>query len=214
MINKFDLIVFDWDGTLANSIDWIVDCIVQVSEELNLPVPSQQACKDVIGLSLSEAMLQLFPTLTKTQKDEMVASYRIKYIAKPITTEDLFLNTLPVLTELQRMGKTLAVATGKGQQGLDRALDGTGIRSFFHQLRCADTMRSKPSPHMLVDIMQATNHSADKTLMIGDSTLDLMMANNAGVASIGVTTGAHSRDTLEKHAPLRCLDNLIDLFER
>ena len=213
MMTKFDLIVFDWDGTLANSIDWIVDCIIQVSEELNLVIPTHQACKDVIGLSLSEAMLQLFPTLSQTQKDEMVASYRVKYLAKPITSDDLFISTLPVLTELQKMGKTLAVATGKGQQGLDRALDGTGIRSFFHQLRCADTMRSKPSPHMLLDIMQATSHSAEKTLMIGDSTLDLIMANNAGVASIGVTTGAHSRATLEKHAPLRCVDNLIDLFE-
>ncbi|MEH6503825.1 MAG: HAD-IA family hydrolase [Cycloclasticus sp.] len=213
MIANYDLIVFDWDGTLANSIDWIVDCIITVAEKQHLLVPSEQACKDIIGLSLPNAMLELFPGLSEAEKGRMVAEYKILYLAKPITPNDLFLDALPVLNELQRMGKTLAVATGKGQLGLDRALDGTQIRSFFHQLRCADTMKSKPSPHMLFDIMQTTNHSPEKTIMIGDSTLDLTMANNAGVASIGVTTGAHSREVLEQHSPLACVNKLIDIFE-
>lgn len=213
MISNYDLIVFDWDGTLANSIDWIVECIITVAEQQNLIVPTEQACKDVIGLSLPQAMQELFPTLSHNEKNRMVDAYRILYLAKAITPDDLFLDAIPVLNELQRMGKTLAVATGKGQSGLDRALDGTQIRTFFHQLRCADTMTSKPSPHMLFDIMQVTKHSAEKTIMIGDSILDLSMANNAGVASIGVTTGAHSREVLEQHRPIACVNKLIDIFE-
>jgi len=213
MIRDYELIIFDWDGTLANSIDWIVDCLIYVAEELNLVKPSEQACKDIIGLSLSQAMLTLFPSMTELEKVRMVEAYRRRYQAKPITQNDLFLDTLPVLQELMRLDKTLAVATGKGQQGLDRAIDGTRTRHFFQYLRCADVMESKPSPHMLFDIMEASQISPEKTIMIGDSSLDLKMANNAGVASIGVTTGAHSEKVLAEHQPLYCINNLKELFK-
>jgi len=213
MIKNYDLIVFDWDGTLANSIDWIVDCLMFVAQEQNLVKPTEQACKNIIGLSVSQAMLVLFPKINEDVKVAMVNSFRRRYLLKSVTPNDLFLDTLPVLKELLKLNKTLAIATGKGKLGLDRALDGTATRHFFQHLRCADVMESKPSPHMLFDIMQASKISADKTIMIGDSSLDLVMANNAGVASVGVTTGAHSYDVLTECAPLRCVDNLMELLE-
>jgi len=213
MIANFNLIVFDWDGTLADSIDWIVDCIIHAAAEQNIPQPSEQACKDIIGLSLPQAMHTLFPTLHEDDKEKMLLSYRSRYLAKEASPNDLFKDALPTLNTLQSMGKILAVATGKGQTGLDRMLDGTGTRTFFNQLRCADTMESKPSPHMIFDIMETTNSKPEETLMIGDSTLDLVMAKNAGVASIGIATGAHSREILEEHATLACLNNLTELFK-
>ena len=128
MITQYDLIIFDWDGTLVDSIDWIVECIQIIAKHQGIDQPSQQACKDIIGLSLSEAMVTLFPELSDDEKIAMVAAYREVYLAKKISTKDLFVDTLPTLEKLKQMGKTLAVATGKGQSGLDRSLDGTGDR--------------------------------------------------------------------------------------
>jgi phosphoglycolate phosphatase len=212
MISDYDLIIFDWDGTLSNSINWIIDCIMQVSISLDIPQPTEQECKNIIGLSLPEAMKALFPNITENDKFRLIELYRDKYQSKPASPNDLFKETLPVLTQLQSLGKILAVATGKGRTGLDRVLDGTNTRSFFQELRCADTMTSKPSPHMVIDIMNATNHSTSQTIMIGDSTLDLEMGNNAGVACIGVTTGAHSRDELNRYKPKACISNLNELL--
>jgi len=212
MIEDFELIIFDWDGTLVNSIDWIVECIIDVSKQQDYPTPTEQACKDIIGLSLSEAMKQLFPQISKQQEKQMVEGYRAKYLAKPITVEDMFIDTVDVLTILKNTGKCLAVATGKGRGGLDRAINGTGIGHYFDELRCADEMQSKPSPHMLFDIMKVTDIGPEKTIMIGDSTIDMTMANNAGVACIGVTTGAHSREQLNIHRPLGCVDQLIEIL--
>lgn len=214
MITDYDLIIFDWDGTLVDSIDWIVDCIQQIADLQGLEQPSKQACKDIIGLSLSQAMLTLFPGLSDEAKVTMVAAYRSTYLEKKISSKDLFANALPALNKLRQMDKILAIATGKGQTGLDRSLDGTGLRSYFEYLRCAETMQSKPSPHMLFDILEESGVNPDKAIMIGDSTLDLKMAKNAGVSSIGVTTGAHSYEMLSEHAPIACINNLMELFER
>lgn len=214
MITDYDLIVFDWDGTLVDSIDWIVECIQQMALLQNFEQPSIQDCKDVIGLSLSQAMQSLFPGISEEQKQLMVNSYRKKYMGKQVSKDDLFRDALPVLHKLKEMNKALAIATGKGQAGLDRSLDGTGVRPLFDYLRSAETMQSKPSPHMLFDIMEESGIVPERVLMIGDSTLDLAMAKNAGVASIGVTTGAHSYEVLAQHAPIACINNLMELFER
>jgi len=214
MITDYDLIIFDWDGTLVDSIDWIVECIQKIAELEGLEKPSKQACKDVIGLSLSQAMLALFPGLSDQAKVNMVAAYRVTYLEKKISSRDLFFDALPVLKKLKQMDKILAVATGKGQAGLDRSLDGTGLRSYFEYLRCAETMQSKPSPHMLLDILEESGINPDRALMVGDSTLDLIMAKKARVASIGITTGAHSHEVLSQHAPIACINNLMELFER
>lgn len=212
MIKDFELIIFDWDGTLANSIEWIVECIIEISSELGYLVPSEQACRNIIGLSLGDAMKKLFPHITKQQEQQMVEHYRVKYIAKKITPDDLFIDTQEVLLHLKNAGKCLAVATGKGQSGLDRAMAGTGLGHYFDEMRCANERLFKPEPKMLFEIMEATQIPADKTIMIGDSTIDLEMANKAGVASIGVTTGAHTRDQLITQQPMACVDNLIEIL--
>ena len=113
MITKFDLIVFDWDGTLADSIDWIVDCIIHSASQHGLPIPSEQACKDIIGLSLPQAMQALFPVLHKDDETKMLLSYRERYLAKKATPDALFTEALPTLLTLQSLGKTLALATGQ-----------------------------------------------------------------------------------------------------
>lgn len=214
MISDYDLIVFDWDGTLVDSIDGIVDGIQYVAKEAGLNKPSDQACKDIIGLSLANAMLMLFPDITERTKVSMLASYKARYLSTAITENDLFPDVIAVLDEIKKQGKALAVATGKGQSGLDRGLDGTGIRCFFDYLRCAETMESKPSPHMLFDMMMESKVAPNKVLMIGDSTLDLIMANKAGVDSIGITTGAHTHDELMRQKPRACISDLLELIKR
>jgi len=215
MISNYELIVFDWDGTLVDSIDWIVDCVQYASEQEGFEKPSDQACKDIIGLSLANAMLTLFPKISEQTKESMVESYRTRYLSKTVVSRnDLFSSARPVLELIKEQGKLLAVATGKGRQGLDRGLDDTKTREFFDCLRCADTMESKPSPHMLFDIMKETGLEASKVLMVGDSTLDLMMANSAGVDSIGITTGAHTYDVLMQEKPIACISDLLELIKR
>lgn len=212
MIKNYDLIVFDWDGTIINSIDWIVDCLMHVGVHFEQEVPSEQSCKDIIGLSLSKAMTTLFPSVDEQMTVDMVAVYRQRYMSKAVTESDLFEDAKTVLNALQNQNKTLAVATGKGRSGLDRALDGTKTRHFFQELRCADTMASKPNPQMLFDIMQSTGIAAERTLMIGDSTLDLLMAQKAEVDSIGITTGAHNQNQLMVHQPIACIERLNELL--
>jgi len=213
MKNRFDLIIFDWDGTLIDSVDWIVHCIQQAAVRHGCPVPEQQAAKDIIGLSIENAIQQLFPTADAATRQGLVSDYSKTFFAKEISRADLFPGVYPMLEQLKQDGYRLAVATGKKSAGLAQAIAATGVGDLFCTTRCSDQTASKPAPLMINEIIAELQVDKQRTLMVGDSVHDMQMALNAGVAAIGVTCGAHSAQTLRQYQPLLCLDYPTDLLE-
>jgi phosphoglycolate phosphatase len=210
-LRRFDLLIFDWDGTLLDSIDWIVTCIKQSAKETGLPVPSDDAARSVIGLSLDGALKRLFPGFPTEGLTPMVDAYRRHFFSRALTAADLFDGVEEALSELRGRGYRLAVATGKARRGLDQALRDTGLLGYFEPTRCADETASKPHPAMLYAILAETQAGLDRAVMIGDSIHDLAMASNAGMAAIGVTCGANSREQLSELKPLTCLGRVAEL---
>ncbi|HEB82922.1 MAG TPA: HAD-IIIA family hydrolase [Gammaproteobacteria bacterium] len=221
-MKQFPLLVFDWDGTLVDSIDRIVSSLQYASREaVGIDVSEQQA-RDVIGLGLREAIARLHPELAEAGNaaDQSADPVLIEKIAEAYRQHYLFENTVPaplfagvreLLEELRAEGYQLAVSTGKSRRGLEQSLTEHDMTGYFSDIRCASDHQSKPHPEMLHKILQKLNFSADKTLMIGDSEHDMKMANNAGIACIGVTHGVHSSDILQQFKPLACLDDITDL---
>ena len=213
MKNRFDLIIFDWDGTLVDSIDWIVQCIQQAAAHYDCPVPESQAAKDIIGLSIENAMETLFPQVTQEVRTKLAAHYGQHFFAKQIGSNDLFPGVSDMLQHFKQAGFLLAVATGKKSSGLAKAIDATGVADLFCTTRCSDQTASKPNPLMIDEIVAELGVSKQRTLMVGDSVHDLQMALNARVASVGVTCGAHSADILKQYQPLRCLSFATELTD-
>ena len=205
MKNRFDLIIFDWDGTLIDSIDWITSCLQHAAMQYDCHIPESQAAKDVIGLSIDKAMQTLFPDEDKQTQAQLVACYSQKYFSKQISKDDLFPGVYEMLVQLNETGFQLAVATGKSRAGLQEALKATGTEELFCITRCADETASKPDPLMLHEIIQHTHTAKERSLMVGDSIHDLQMALNAHISSIAVSCGAHSEEFLQQYNPLLCL---------
>jgi len=212
MKNRFDLIIFDWDGTLINSIDWIASCLQQAAAHCGCPIPETQAAKDVIGLSINKAIHALFPEADPQIQEQLVASYSRNYFSKPISQNDLFPGVYEMLVKLNDAGYQLAVATGKTRAGLKEALQATGTENLFSVTRCSDETASKPDPRMLQEIIQHTQTAKERTLMVGDSIHDLQMALNASISSIAVSCGAHSAEFLLQYKPLLCLQQPTELM--
>jgi phosphoglycolate phosphatase len=212
MNNRFDLLIFDWDGTLINTIDWIAHSLQTAAERCGCKIPEPQAAKDVIGLSIQAATATLHPDADAQTLAQLVQHYSQVYSAKPLSRDDLFPNTYDMLVELKQAGYTLAVATGKTRRGLQEALHATQTEDLFTVTRCADETSSKPDPKMLLEIMQVTNAAPERCLMIGDSIHDLQMAINARMSSVAVYCGANSKDTLQAFQPLLCLSHATELL--
>lgn len=212
MKKRFNLIIFDWDGTLINTIDWIVDCLQQAAELCHLPLPDRKRAREVIGLSIDSAMATLFPDANPVTCKTLVQYYTRAYYSKELGQDDLFPGVYDMLVKLNDDGYRLAVATGKTRKGLDHALTLTATRELFSITRCADESASKPDPAMLMDIVRAIGAPTDKVLMIGDTTHDLEMAQNARISSIAVTCGAHSKGKLQPYRPLACLQQPAELL--
>ena len=208
---RFDLLIFDWDGTLLDSIDWIVQCLQRAAVDAALPVPSARAARAVIGLSLDEALKAVFPGLGPDRVAALMAAYRTHFFSRPLTAADLFEGVEPLLADLRDAGFRLAIATGKARRGLDHALEQTGLGPFFEATRCADETASKPHPRMLNEILTVTGIAPERSAMIGDSIHDLKMAADAGIAGIAVTSGANSRSELDALNPLVCVGAVVDL---
>ncbi len=213
MKNRFDLIIFDWDGTLVDSIDWIVHCIQNAAINHNCPIPAAQAAKDIIGLSIENAIKTLFPTIDSETQQKLVNDYSQTFFSKQISRDDLFPGVYEMLQQFKQDGYRLAVATGKKSSGLAQAIEGTGVADLFCTTRCSDQTASKPHPLMIDQIVAELGVSKQRTLMVGDSIHDLQMALNAQVASIGVSCGAHSELVLQQYQPLRCLSYPTDLMD-
>jgi len=207
---KYELVVFDWDGTLLDSAGAIVLAIQAACSDIGHPPPSDEQARHVIGLGLVDALKQAAPDLSEERYPALVDRYRHHYLSGDHQLT-LFKGIPELLDGLQAAGHILAIATGKSRLGLERALDHSGLRPLFQASRCADECHSKPHPQMLEELMDEFGVEPDATLMIGDTTHDLLMARNAGVAALGVAYGAHPRETLEAEAPLYCAANVAQL---
>ncbi len=212
MPKQFDLLVFDWDGTLMDSAATIVAAIQAASRDIGADEPSEAAARHIIGLGLNEAIAALFPDMAAADYSRLADRYRVHFMAQDAEIP-LFAGAEEAIREFHAAGFMLAVATGKGRRGLDRVLDHTGLRPYFHATRCADESFSKPHPQMLLELMERLGATPDKTLMIGDTSHDLQMAVNAGVPSLGAAYGAHPREGLVGFAPLACAGTFGELHQ-
>lgn len=209
----FDLIVLDWDGTLMDSEARIVNCLQAAFTDLGVAVPSREAARNVIGLGLDEALQRLLPTADRATREALVVGYRRYFLDVDPTPSVLFPGVRETLEWLVASGYLLAVATGKGRVGLEKALLETGLGSLFHATRCADETFSKPHPQMLLELMDELGAAPAATLMIGDTEYDMLMAKNARTHALAVSYGVHSPERLMAHGPLACLDDLALLPE-
>ena len=208
---NYQLVVFDWDGTLIDSADTIAECIQQASAEMGLRVPDRETASHVIGLGLHDSLRIAVPDLAAERYTEFVALYRRRFIAR----EDR-LRLFPGIEELlQRLCEThvLAIATGKSRKGLDRALQAGGLGHYFSASRCGDETHPKPHPAMLLELMQELGVEAAQALMIGDTSHDLLMAQAAGVDGLAVAYGAHSEDGLRSCSPRGCVASVAQLSQ-
>ncbi len=209
---QFDLIVFDWDGTLMNSTGVIARCIQAAARELGLPVPDEHAATQVIGLSLLDAMRAVLPDVDAQFYGPMAESYRRHYLSRKHELV-LFDGVREMLADLSQAGYFLAVATGMGRVGLNRSLDATGLLSLFDATRCADETFSKPHPAMLMELTRELGQDMQRTVMIGDTTHDLNMARNAGAAAVAVHYGAHAPSELQALDPLYSASSVAALHD-
>lgn len=198
---QFDLIVFDWDGTLMDSTATIVKCIQAAAKDLGLPIPSREQASHVIGLGMGEAMQVAMPNLDPKIYPRIMERYRYHYLAKDHELT-MFDGVNEMLQDLSQQGYFLAVATGKSRVGLNRSLNAAGLLSTFDATRCADETFSKPHPAMLQELTRELGQDLRRTVMIGDTTHDLMMAQNAGSSGIAVEYGAHPLEQLAACNPV------------
>ena len=207
---NFDLIVFDWDGTLFDSTALITRCIQAACADLGVAVPSDRDASYVIGMGLIEALQHAAPGLSRDRYPELGLRYRHHYTARQHELS-LFEGTLPMLKALKARNHWLAVATGKSRSGLDDALGTVQLRGMFDATRTADETASKPHPLMLLELMRELGVAPERSLMIGDTTHDLQLAANAGTASVGVSYGAHEHASFAEFAPRHVAHSVSDL---
>ena len=212
-MQRFKLLVFDWDGTLIDSIERIVTSLQHASREVCGIDISEENARSVIGLGLHEAIEHLHPELESVLVESVAASYKQHFLYDSKVPEALFNGVEELLKQLIAENYCLAIATGKSRMGLDRAMNKHNLGHYFNTTRCAGENRSKPHPEMLNSILHELGTLAKDAVMIGDSTHDMLMAGNAGVHAIGVTHGVEDAVSLMTHNPLTCLDDITDLYE-
>jgi phosphoglycolate phosphatase len=208
MSKRYELVVFDWDGTLMDSEARIVSCMQRAAADAGFPIPVPAAARDIIGLGMTEAVGRLFPTADPRGVDNLISAYREHWLGNEVEAATMFGGALELVSELHRSGYLLAVATGKSRRGLDKAFDESGLGTFFHASRCADETFSKPHPRMLEEILTDLDTSPAAALVVGDTEYDMQMASNAYVDAVGVSHGVHSAERLLAHGALQCFDNL------
>jgi phosphoglycolate phosphatase len=192
----YQLVIFDWDGTIMDSAMKIASCIQVSAKDVGLSVPTIAEAKNIIGLGLHEAMCKLFPDATSAELKAMVDAYKYHFVTGDKTEQKLFDGVAKGLHALEEAGAILAVATGKSRVGLDRVLNAVDLKHHFVVTRCADETRSKPHPQMLHEILDFTAIDPHKAIMIGDTTYDLDMAVNANISGLGAGYGVHSNEML------------------
>ncbi len=209
---QFDLIAFDWDGTLFDSTAIITRCIQAAVADVGGTVPTDQAASYVIGMGLMQALAHAAPDVPQDKYPLLGERYKHHYFAHQHDIS-LFAGVLPLLADLKARHHWLTVATGKSRRGLDEALQAVELKGVFDGSRTADETAGKPSPLMLHELMREFGVAPERTLMIGDTTHDLQMAVNAGCASVGVSYGAHEPDAFHALRPLHIAHSVRDLHD-
>jgi phosphoglycolate phosphatase len=209
---QFDLIAFDWDGTLYDSTQVIVHCIQRAVVDVGGARPTDSAAAYVIGMSLAQALARAAPDVPPEKYQELGARYRFHYHQHQDDLS-LFDGVLAMLGDLKASGYRIAVATGKSRRGLDEALHSAELLGVFDGSRTADETAGKPHPRMLLELMREFDTEPQRTLMVGDTTHDLEMARHAGCASVGVSYGAHEPAAFDELGPLHVAHSVRDLHD-
>jgi phosphoglycolate phosphatase len=210
MNKRYDLIVFDWDGTVMDSTAIIAGSIQSACRDLDLTVPSDEAARHVIGLGLNQALRHAVPDAPEAMYEPLVARYRHHFLAQDAAIP-LFEGARETIAELHASGYSLGVATGKNTAGLNRALESSDMKHYFHATRTAEQTFSKPHPAMLFELMEELAVGAPRTLMVGDTTHDVLLAQNAGVDVVAVAFGAHPAAQLLALQPLALMEDFAQL---
>jgi phosphoglycolate phosphatase len=207
---RYQLVVFDWDGTLMDSTAGIAESIRNAARDLGVPVPAREVASHVIGLGLRDSLRGAVPALPEHRYAEFVDAYR-RHFAQEQERMELFPGVRQLLEELRASGRLLAVATGKSRRGLDQALAATGLARYFAASRCADETTPKPDPAMLLELLEELDAAPRGALMVGDTSHDLEMARGAGVDAVAVSYGAHAGDALRAFTPRACVASIAEL---
>jgi phosphoglycolate phosphatase len=198
-VKRYELVIFDWDGTLMDSTGLIASCIQQSCRDMGLPVPPESEAKWVIGLGFLQSVEHVAPGLDRGRALELAESYRRHFVAREHEAP-LYEGIPELLAGLRGRGRRLAVATGKARRGLDRALASSGLGPFFEATRCADEGFPKPHPDMVLRILDETGVDPSGAVLVGDTTHDLELAANAGIDAVAVSYGAHDESLLRGRA--------------
>ena len=209
-MSRYDLVIFDWDGTLMDSTALIASCIQQACREMGLAVPPESEAKWVIGLGFLQSVEHVAPGLDRSRGLELAQSYRRHFVAREHEAP-LFAGIPQLLSELRARDRRLAVATGKARRGLDRVLASSGLAPYFEATRCADEGFPKPHPDMVLRLLDETGVDASRAVMVGDTTHDLELASNAGVDAVAVSYGAHDEELLRARAARHYAATVEDL---
>lgn len=208
----YDLIVFDWDGTVVDSAGMIAQCILDAADAAGAVRPTLDTARHVIGLGLDDALAHCFPGAPRSVLLDVVEHYKRLFLSRDAHGQiQPFPDARELLAWLSGCGAGLAVATGKSRAGLARQFGTTGLGPLFHGSRCADETHPKPHPAMLLELMDEFGATPDRTLMIGDTSHDRLMAESAGTAFVGVTFGAHPVEALHGPATRLCCDDWAQL---
>ena len=210
MLERFDVVVFDWDGTLLDSTGAIVAAIRGAAADLGLPDPGPQRAAHVIGLGLAQALSIAVPQLPPAHAAEFAQRYREHYVAAEADLK-LFPHARELVRAVRTRGRRTAIATGKTRVGLNRVLHHLDMTGQFDASRCSDETQSKPSPRMLLELAQVLKTAPERMVMVGDTTHDLQMARSAGAAAVALTHGAHSAEALRAWPALGVFDSLQEL---
>ncbi|MAD45986.1 MAG: HAD family hydrolase [Oceanospirillaceae bacterium] len=208
---KYQLIIFDWDGTLVDSTRRIVDSMQQAGRKVGLPAVPDEAVQDIIGLGLPEALRTVWPDITEAQLPLMREVYASYFVTDSQVTMGFFEGARALLDDLLAMDYQLAVATGKSRKGLDRMLRDLAVGHLFEATRCADETRSKPHPQMLHELLSTLSIAPGEALIIGDTTYDLEMAARAGIDSVAMGHGAHDEQRLLACGPQTICHSISEL---
>jgi len=204
-------VIFDWDGTIVDSIDHIATSLHMAAADLGFPTLEKAAYRNIIGLGMVDALKALYPGVSEPDIERIRQTYSSYFFAKEATPQQVFAGMLDVIDALRARGVGRAVATGKSRRGLDSALQSSGLHAHFDVTRCADETLSKPNPKMLEEILDFYGLNPSDAVMIGDTTYDLEMAQRIGMPSVGVRWGVHEDAELERFAPAKIVSSTQEL---